>query len=107
MNWTAIPKQYRIQVTPASGTGDGIVTVSVDPTGLSEGTFRGTIDVEDPNASNSPQTIIVILNVYKSGNSSEPFGSFATPVNGSTVSSSVPVTGWALDDIGVARRSLQ
>jgi hypothetical protein len=27
-----------------------------------------------------------------------PFGSFATPLDGSTVRSSVPVTGWALDD---------
>ena len=30
-----------------------------------------------------------------------PFGSFDTPVNGSTVRSSIPVTGWALDDVGV------
>jgi len=31
----------------------------------------------------------------------DPFGSFDTPVNGSTVYSSIPVTGWALDDSGV------
>lgn len=30
-----------------------------------------------------------------------PFGNFSTPVDGSTVRSSVPVTGWALDDVGV------
>ncbi|MGE5341752.1 MAG: lectin like domain-containing protein [Candidatus Omnitrophota bacterium] len=30
-----------------------------------------------------------------------PFGDFATPTDGSTVSSSVPVTGWALDDVGI------
>lgn len=30
-----------------------------------------------------------------------PFGSFDTPIDGSTVRSSVPVTGWVLDDIGV------
>jgi hypothetical protein len=30
-----------------------------------------------------------------------PFGSFDTPLTGSTVRSSVPVTGWALDDSGV------
>jgi hypothetical protein len=30
-----------------------------------------------------------------------PFGSFDTPINGSTVASSIAVTGWALDDSGV------
>jgi len=30
-----------------------------------------------------------------------PFGSFETPTHGSTVSSSIPVTGWALDDTAV------
>ncbi len=30
-----------------------------------------------------------------------PLGTFETPVHGSTVRSSIPVTGWALDDIGV------
>jgi hypothetical protein len=37
----------------------------------------------------------------RSGTKSEPFGYFDTPVDGSTISSSIPVTGWALDDIGV------
>ncbi|MCP5053024.1 MAG: DUF4091 domain-containing protein [bacterium] len=32
----------------------------------------------------------------------EPFGSFATPISGTTVSSSIAVTGWALDDSGIA-----
>jgi hypothetical protein len=31
-----------------------------------------------------------------------PFGSFDTPIDGSTVASSIAVTGWALDDSGVA-----
>lgn len=31
-----------------------------------------------------------------------PFGEFATPIDGDTVASSIPVTGWALDDSGVA-----
>ncbi|MGD2085933.1 MAG: hypothetical protein PVH61_07100 [Candidatus Aminicenantes bacterium] len=30
-----------------------------------------------------------------------PFGSFETPIHGSTVCSSIPVTGWALDDTGI------
>ncbi|UCH94117.1 MAG: right-handed parallel beta-helix repeat-containing protein [Candidatus Aminicenantes bacterium] len=31
-----------------------------------------------------------------------PFGEFATPLDGAVVRSSIPVTGWALDDKGVA-----
>jgi hypothetical protein len=31
-----------------------------------------------------------------------PFGSFDTPIDGSTVRSSIAVTGWALDDVGIA-----
>jgi hypothetical protein len=35
------------------------------------------------------------------GEKGPPFGSFETPVDGSTVFSSIPVTGWALDDTGI------
>jgi len=31
-----------------------------------------------------------------------PFGEFATPIDGSSVSGSIAVTGWALDDYGIA-----
>jgi parallel beta-helix repeat protein len=34
-------------------------------------------------------------------NGGVPFGEFSTPEDESTVSSSIPVTGWALDDVGV------
>lgn len=34
--------------------------------------------------------------------SSPPFGTFDTPVNGSTVTGSTAVTGWALDDSGIS-----
>jgi hypothetical protein len=33
--------------------------------------------------------------------SSNPFGDFSTPIDGSTVMSSIAVTGWALDDSGI------
>ena len=35
-----------------------------------------------------------------------PFGTFETPIDGSTVRSSIPVTGWALDDVGIASLKL-
>jgi len=45
------------------------------------------------------QRAAVGFTVYAVGGNSSPFGSFETPTDGSLVSSSIPVTGWALDDI--------
>ena len=101
LNWTISDNADWFGCTPTSGSGSGIVTVSIDPSQLTSGTYTGTISIESPNADNSPQTITVYLVVYNAGATSGPFGSFDTPVNNSTVMSSVPVTGWALDDIEV------
>jgi hypothetical protein len=50
--------------------------------------------------------IVVVLvgtqtGLFGTASTEPPFGSFDTPIEGSTVRSSVPVTGWALDDVGV------
>lgn len=99
LNWAVTADQGWIAFTPASGMDSGAVTVSVDASGLGVGTYSGVITVTDPNAGNSPQTVSVVLEVY--GDTAPPFGIFNTPVDGSTVQGSVPVTGWVLDDIGV------
>jgi len=101
LNWTVTDNASWLSCTPVSGTDSGVVTVSVDHSGLAAGTYTGTITVSDPNASNSPQKVSVNLTVYAPGSDSAPFGSFETPVDGATVRSSIPVTGWALDDIGI------
>jgi hypothetical protein len=101
MNWSVSDNAGWLSCTPVSGTDAGVVTVSVDVSGLSAGSNSGTITVSSADASNSPQTVSVTLDVYGSGASSGPFGQYATPDNGAVVSSSVPFTGWALDDIGV------
>jgi len=101
LNWNADPNQSWIDVSPKSGTGAGTVGVSVNPSRLAAGTYSGAIQVSDPNASNSPQSLLVGLNVYGSGLNSTPFGDFAAPTDQSTVMSSIPVTGWVLDDVGV------
>ena len=101
LNWTATPDQTWLHVSPTNGTSEGIVSISVDASGLIAGNHQGTIRFEDPNASNSPQLVNIGLHVYAIGSSNVPFGEFSTPIDGSTVSSSIPVTGWVLDDIGV------
>jgi hypothetical protein len=101
LNWSVNANKSWIDCSPTSGIGFGVVTVSVNPTGLAKGTYTGTITVSDPNATNSPQTVSVTLNVYGTGKSSVPFGEYATPTHNSTIRSSVPFTGWVLDDLGV------
>ncbi len=101
-SWTVSDNQSWLSATPASGSGSGRISVTVDPSGLGLGTYSGIISVSDPNASGyMPKTIAVSLNIYAPGASSGPIGAFDTPVGGSTVRSSVPVTGWALDDVGI------
>jgi len=101
LNWTATDDAEWLNCTPDSATLGAVVTASVDPTGLSVGTYNATITINAPGAANSPQTIIVYLTVKKSSQNKLPFGEFATPVDNSTVQSSIPVTGWVLDDVGV------
>ena len=101
LNWSAAADQSWLTCNPTSGTGAGTVAVSVNPNGLSAGTYTGTIMVSDPNANNSPRSVYVTLKVYNPGTTDEPFGEYATPVDGSTVASSIAVTGWVIDDIGV------
>ncbi len=102
LNWSANANVSWLSLNPSSGIGDSVLEVSIDPTGLAAGTYPGTIAITAPSASNSPQSISVQLQVYKPGTTTVPFGDFATPVEGSSTFSSIPVTGWALDDVGVA-----
>ncbi|MCJ7580568.1 MAG: Ig-like domain-containing protein, partial [Candidatus Aminicenantes bacterium] len=87
--------------TQISGVGDAVINVSVDPSGYSAGILNGTITVSDPNSSNLSQTVNVVLTVKDPNDSDPPFGFFDTPLDGSVVSGSIAVTGWALDDIEV------
>ncbi|MCX6583305.1 MAG: Ig-like domain-containing protein [Candidatus Aminicenantes bacterium] len=86
---------------PGSGAGNGTIFVSINSAGLTLGTYTGKVIISDPNATNSPQSIFVTLKVKSGAQYTGPFGEFSTPVDGSTVRNSIPVTGWALDDIEI------
>jgi photosystem II stability/assembly factor-like uncharacterized protein len=101
LNWTLTINSDWLHCSHPGGTDAETVTVSVDSSGLEAGTYTGTITISAPGAVNSPRTVLVSLHVYEAGSTSGPFGQFSTPIDGSTVSSSIPVTGWVLDDIGV------
>jgi hypothetical protein len=101
LNWGISDNANWLTTNPSSGIDSGVVKVYINPAGLSVGTYTGTITVTDPHASNSPQHVTVYLTVKNSSQELPPFGSFDSPGHGSTVRSSIAVTGWALDDIEV------
>ncbi len=103
LNWYLSENTSWLSCKPTSGIGNSptSVTVSVDAAALSPGTYPAAIAITDPNASNSPQAVDVTLTVYENGKTSPPFGSIDSPIDGSVVQGSIPITGWALDDLGI------
>ncbi|MCP5102634.1 MAG: hypothetical protein GY950_04610 [bacterium] len=99
--WAALPGSDWLLPAPAYGINGGVVNVTVNAAGLEAGTYNGTITVSAQSGTASAQTVTVVLTVYGAGTTAAPFGSFETPSNGAAVSSSVPFTGWALDDVGI------
>ena len=103
LDWDLSSNRSWLTCTPSSGNGSGLVTVSVDPAGLPAGTAdTGAIRITSSLAYNSPWTVNVHLTVTLLGSTASPFGSFDSPVNGTqNITGAIPVTGWALDDIGI------
>jgi len=101
LSWAVSSNRDWLTFTPSSGNNSGEVFVSVDGADLPPGTYHGAITVISPAADRSPQTVDVTLMIYGNGQTAAPFGEFATPGDGSTVRSSIPVTGWVLDDVGI------
>ena len=68
LNYSISDDANWLSVSPVSGSstgGEKTHTVSVNISGLGEGTHKGAITITDSNASNSPQTIGVTLNIAK------------------------------------------
>jgi hypothetical protein len=105
LNWTASSDQDWLYFYPESGTNDGELSIFVygGCPYQHDITYNGTITITDPNAANSPQTVSVVMNYgyYLFVQDPVPFGTLDTPVNNSTVYGSIPVTGWALDNVGI------
>lgn len=63
LSWTATSTQSWLGVSPTSGTASSALTVSVTPTGLTAGTYNGTVQIAASGASNTPVSIAVTLTV--------------------------------------------
>jgi subtilisin family serine protease len=102
LNWNVNVSGSWLTCTPLSGSNAGVLNVSVNPASLAMGSYSGTITITAANAGNSPQAVTVALTVKSASQDQLPFGDFATPFDGATVNSSIPITGWALDDVEIA-----
>ena len=102
LGWEINNPYVDITCNPADGFDGAIVTVSIDTFGYDVGSYYGAVDIADSKADNSPQTLIVYLEVIPAAQNQAPTGDFSTPLDGSTVVGSVAVTGWAVDDTGVS-----
>ena len=97
LEWQLDPDPAWLTVSPTKGTNEGHVSVSINNQNLKTGSYQGSIYIDAGNYGSA--TVTINLSVKKEG--MPPFGSFETPLHNSTVSSSIPVTGWVLDDVGV------
>jgi hypothetical protein len=101
LRWAAASESTWIHLQPSTGSGSDTMNVSVEPAGLAIGNYTGIVTVTDLDTINSSQTAAVNLIVKTYSQDQSPLGYFETPIDGSIVSSSIAVTGWALDDIGL------
>lgn len=80
-------------ITTRQGPGTGVIDVTVEPN-VFPYSRTATLTLEG-------QRVTI---TQAGGVSQPPFGSLDTPVEGAmNISGAMPVTGWALDDVGVAR----
>ncbi len=105
VTWTAASNSAWLQVSPASGTGSGELTVSLVPGAApGGGTASASISIAATGASNVIAPIAVSLNVIPAQNSTAPTGVIDTPAdNAAGVTGSLAITGWAIDDVDVAK----
>lgn len=63
LDWSVSNTESWLSLAPASGTNAGVVTLSVDITGLAFNDYHDTVVITDPAASNNPVKIPVALSV--------------------------------------------
>lgn len=92
-----------IHVFPTSGSSSGEwreIDVSVDTSGMSLGSYSGTVSITSADADNSPQSLAVNLEIV---NDKPPSVFITSPQNGAVVSNVVLVKAQATDDKGIEK----
>ena len=104
--WSATVDQPWVRLSAPSGPTPGGVTISIDPSqtaSLPLGISSATVSIASPVAGEGLRVIRIWLLVSDASNTAAPRGSFDTPNTQVAQAGAVPVTGWALDDIGIQR----
>ena len=88
VNWNATvsPANSWLSLSSSSGTAPSTTNVQANISGLSAGTYSGSVTINAPGAENAPQTIPVTLNV-----------------SGLLMSSTSTLQGWANSPLGLAQ----
>lgn len=103
VTWTAASSSPWLVVSPTSGTGAATLTISTQFAPGLVSSQTGTVTVTYSGASNTTGSVSSTLTILPT-QASAPFGAFDTPLDGTGgVVGSIPVTGWALDDVEVTR----
>jgi hypothetical protein len=103
--WSAVASEPWLTVTPASGVGGASLEIAiVSASSLPPlGETRGTVTIQLAGAATGQRTIDVDLRTTPAGTTGPPIGTIDTPLqNLAGVTGAIPISGWALDDVGVA-----
>jgi hypothetical protein len=107
VTWTAASSSPWLVVSPVSGSGSVTLSVSVQFASALAPSQPGSITLTFTGANNAAGPVNVTLSTLTTTSALAPAGNMDTPVDGTTgVAGSIPVTGWAIDDVGVARVSI-
>ncbi len=106
--WTVTASHPWLLATPAAGATPETVTLTVDPSAVSAlpaGAYSAALTFFSSIAPVTPRTISVGLSVTESTTFTHPpGGTMDTPAaNSPGLSGAVAVSGWAVDDVGIAR----
>jgi hypothetical protein len=99
--WTAAADQPWVTILGGQGTGPGTFGVRIDPATAPAGGGTATITLTEASV---PFAVpIPVIFTVDGLSPAPPFGFLDIPRDGATVSGAIPVSGWALDDVGVDR----
>ena len=107
--WTATGDQPWLSVSPGSSSGSRDLSIGVRfSSALPSGPVTGAVTVKAAGGrTDTLATIAVTLDLKSYGTTAPPIGNIDTPADNVTgVTGSIAVTGWAVDDVGIAGVSI-
>jgi hypothetical protein len=101
--WQASSNHPGISISPASGNGAANLEISIANGTFPGGTTSALITIQQCGTLNAAAISVSVNAMNASGG---PTGAVDSPANGAAVTGSIGVTGWAVDDIGIAAVSI-